>query len=155
MCIRDRYSTRCVRPKSSSKGGGPITTPNDPIVLWVTAHRPQKPSSRWTKGQSCTNFQLGPLKWGCSVMPVRSLVDRLCGYAHPHQLPHWIPAVNPRQPLRNKATRGDGPTALSVVRNFMFASMEFGGEYSVSTCSIPDDHISPRRSAFFMARSVL
>jgi hypothetical protein len=23
------------------------------------------------------------------------------------------------------------------------------------TCSIPDDHIDPRRSAFFMARSVL
>ena len=25
----------------------------------------------------------------------------------------------------------------------------------VLTCSIPDDHISPRRSALFMARSVL
>ena len=24
-----------------------------------------------------------------------------------------------------------------------------------ATCSIPDDHIDPRRSAFFMARSVL
>jgi len=29
------------------------------------------------------------------------------------------------------------------------------GEYSITSCSIPDDHISPRRSALFMARSVL
>ena len=27
----------------------------------------QKPRYRWTKGQSCTNFQIGPLKWVCSV----------------------------------------------------------------------------------------
>jgi len=26
---------------------------------------------------------------------------------------------------------------------------------TLPTCSIPDDHIDPRRSAFFMARSVL
>ncbi len=24
-------------------------------------------SSRWTEGQSCTNFKFGPLKWGCSA----------------------------------------------------------------------------------------
>ena len=29
------------------------------------------------------------------------------------------------------------------------------GRTQATTCSIPDDHISPRRSAFFMARSVL
>ena len=28
-----------------------------------------RPPSQWTKGQSCTNFQIGPLKWGCSVAP--------------------------------------------------------------------------------------
>ena len=28
-------------------------------------------------------------------------------------------------------------------------------QYFIATCSIPDDHIEPRRSAFFMARSVL
>jgi hypothetical protein len=28
-------------------------------------------------------------------------------------------------------------------------------EYFELNCSIPDDHISPRRSALFMARSVL
>jgi len=37
------------------------TTPNDPIVHWATAHLRQRPSSRWTNGQSRTNFQLGPL----------------------------------------------------------------------------------------------
>ncbi len=37
-----------------------------PTALWATAHRPRKPSSRWTKGQSCTNFQIGPLKGGSS-----------------------------------------------------------------------------------------
>ena len=30
-------------------------------------HLRQRPSFRWTKGQSCTNIQIGPLKWGCSV----------------------------------------------------------------------------------------
>ena len=28
----------------------------DPIVHWATAHLRQRPSFRWTKGQSCTNF---------------------------------------------------------------------------------------------------
>lgn len=30
-----------------------------------------------------------------------------------------------------------------------------GNKHSVGKCSIPDDHIDPRRSAIFMARSVL
>ena len=34
---------------------------------WYIARLRQKPTSRWTKGQSCTNFRIGPLKWGCSV----------------------------------------------------------------------------------------
>ena len=29
------------------------------------------------------------------------------------------------------------------------------GVIDLTTCSIPDDHLDPRRSAFFMARSVL
>ena len=40
------------------------TTPKDHTVLWATARRRLKPSSRWTQGQSCTNNQNGPLKWG-------------------------------------------------------------------------------------------
>jgi hypothetical protein len=31
------------------------------------AHLRQRPLYRWTKGRSCTNFQYGPLEWGCSV----------------------------------------------------------------------------------------
>ena len=40
---------------------------------------------------------------------------------------------------------------------FETRSQEFGdkGKVQDGTCSIPDDHISPRRSALFMARSVL
>ena len=52
--------------KLLSKDGGTTTTPNDPIVHWAIAHLCQRPSFRWTKGQSCTNIQIGPLKWGCS-----------------------------------------------------------------------------------------
>lgn len=37
---------------------------NDHTALWATALRLRKPSSRWTKGRSCTNNQIGPLKWG-------------------------------------------------------------------------------------------
>jgi hypothetical protein len=36
-------------------------------VHWANAHLRQRPSFRWTKGQSCTNIQIGPLKWGCSA----------------------------------------------------------------------------------------
>jgi hypothetical protein len=61
-------STRCGKPKLLSKDGGTITTPNDPIVHWDIARLRQKPTFRWTKGQSCTNFQMGPLKWGCSKL---------------------------------------------------------------------------------------
>lgn len=35
--------------------------------------------------------------------------------------------------LQSAVSRGDGPATISVVRNFMFASMEFGKDYSVST----------------------
>jgi glycosyltransferase involved in cell wall biosynthesis len=35
--------------------------------VYDTAHLRQRPSSRWTKGRSWTNFQLGPHKWGCSA----------------------------------------------------------------------------------------
>jgi len=55
-----------MKPKSLSKDGGTITPSNDHTVHWATAHLRQRPSSRWTKGQSCTNFQFGPLKRGCS-----------------------------------------------------------------------------------------
>jgi hypothetical protein len=61
-----KSSTRCGKPKLLSKDGGTTTTPNDPIVHWAIARLRQKPPYRWTKGQSCTNFQIGPLKWGCS-----------------------------------------------------------------------------------------
>lgn len=38
------------------------TTQNDHTVHWATAHRHQRPSSRWKAGQSCTNNQLGPVR---------------------------------------------------------------------------------------------
>jgi hypothetical protein len=35
-------------------------------VHWAIARLRRMPLYRWTKGQSCTNIQIGPLKWGCS-----------------------------------------------------------------------------------------
>lgn len=35
-----------------------------------------------TKGQSCTNFQIGPLKWGCSASPGSRLI-RTSSYLPP------------------------------------------------------------------------
>ena len=37
------------------------------MVHWATVRRLRKPSSKWTKGRSCTNIQPGPLKWGRPV----------------------------------------------------------------------------------------
>lgn len=34
---------------------------------------------------------------------VHSLANRLCRYAHPDQLSHWIPALTPTRNLRNRA----------------------------------------------------
>ena len=36
------------------RNGGSTTTRNDHTAHWAIAHRSQKPSSRWTKGPSCT-----------------------------------------------------------------------------------------------------
>ena len=46
--------------------------------------------------------------------------------------------------------------AVSMSLRMMATIASFAGfPYATATCSIPDDHISPRRSALFMARSVL
>ena len=37
----------------------------------------QKPPSRWTKGQSCTNFQIGPIKWGCSRPSFTAIISAM------------------------------------------------------------------------------
>ena len=55
------------RSSSSLKNGEITTTTSDHILHWDTAHRRQKPSSRWTKDRQCTNSLHGPLKWGCSI----------------------------------------------------------------------------------------
>jgi hypothetical protein len=47
---------------------------------WDIAHLRQRPSYRPTKGQSCTNFQSGPLKWGC---PLPSPTTNLDSVAQP------------------------------------------------------------------------
>ena len=46
------------------RNGGSTTTRNDHTAHWAIARQPRKPSSRWTKGPSCTNFQNGSLRWG-------------------------------------------------------------------------------------------
>ena len=40
------------------------TTRNDHTAHWANALRPPKPSYRCTQGRSCTNNQIGPLRWG-------------------------------------------------------------------------------------------
>ena len=72
-CSTAKSFTRCAKHKSSSKAGGNTTTPSDHTVHWATAHQRPKPSSRWTKGRSCTHFQYGPLKWGCSPWGLKAL----------------------------------------------------------------------------------
>ena len=52
--------------QSSSKAGGGTTTQSGPTALWDTDHRHRKPSSRWTSGLSCTNYQIGPVGSGYS-----------------------------------------------------------------------------------------
>ena len=77
-CWTAKSFTRCEKLKSSLKDGGTIATPNDHIVHWATAHLRQRPPFRWTKSQSCTNFQFESLKWGCSLVPnfMRTLVTK-------------------------------------------------------------------------------
>jgi len=37
-----------------------------PLLHWANARLRRKPLYRWTKGQSCTKIQIGPLMWACS-----------------------------------------------------------------------------------------
>ena len=55
--------------------------------------------------------------------------------------------------LKGGGQKESDPTFLTLDSNVLAQlTMEY---YNAVSCSIPDDHIDPRRSAFFMARSVL
>ena len=70
-CLMARSSTPWKRRRSSSKNGENTTTRRDHTVLWATAHRLRKLSSRWTRNWSCTNIQSGPLNEGRPPQPDR------------------------------------------------------------------------------------
>jgi hypothetical protein len=61
-CSMARSFTRYVKPRSSLKDGGTITTPKRPHSTLGKRHQRQRPSYRWTNSQSCTNFQYRTLK---------------------------------------------------------------------------------------------
>ena len=83
-CSMVKYSTRCVRPKSSSKVGGATSTQSGLMNRWTTSHQHRKCSCppslrgrlryvdrlrrpRWRNGQLSTNIPPGPLDGGRSV----------------------------------------------------------------------------------------
>lgn len=43
-------------------------------MLYATAQLRQRPASRYSKGQLGNNFQVGPFKWGCSVLVIGALI---------------------------------------------------------------------------------
>ena len=63
-CSTARSSTPSRKPGSSSSSGVATTTPSDRTMPWAGDHPHRKASPRWTRGLSCTNFQLGPLGGG-------------------------------------------------------------------------------------------
>src|ERR1039457_2593799 len=82
-CSMVKYSTRCVRPKSSSKVGGATSTQSGRMNRWTTSHQHRKCSCppslrgrlryvdrlrrpRWRNGQLSTNIPPGPLDGGRS-----------------------------------------------------------------------------------------
>ena len=70
------------------KTEGNTTTPNDRTVLWATAHRPQKPSSQWNPGRSCTNIQTGPLRVG--LVKRAAAICTKTAWADIHDLAHSV-----------------------------------------------------------------
>src|ERR1019366_4137341 len=83
-CSMVKYSTRCVRPKSSSKVGGATSTQSGHMNRWTTSHQHRKCSCppslrgrlryvdrlrrpRWRNGQLSTNIPPGPLDGGRSL----------------------------------------------------------------------------------------
>src|ERR1019366_5975128 len=83
-CSMVKYSTRCVRPKSSSKVGGATSTQSGRMNRWTTSHQHRKCSCppslrgrlryvdrlrrpRWRNGQLSTNIPPGPLDGGRSL----------------------------------------------------------------------------------------
>ncbi|QDL94114.1 hypothetical protein FDP22_19845 (plasmid) [Paroceanicella profunda] len=44
--------------------GAAITLPSGPTALWAIGHQHLRQPSRWTTGQSCTNFQTRPPERG-------------------------------------------------------------------------------------------
>ena len=79
-CSTGKSFTTCEGRRFSSNHGGGTTTQNDHTALWATNHRPRKPSSRWTKGLSCTNNQTAPLNGGRPIRQrqCRALQVQVC-----------------------------------------------------------------------------
>ena len=95
-CSMVKYSTRCVRPKSSSKVGGATSTQSGRMNRWTTSHQHRKCSwppsprgrlryvdrlrrPRWRNGQLSTNIPPGPLDGGRSVLSVATIMRQLIG----------------------------------------------------------------------------
>ena len=105
-CSMVKYSTRCVRPKSSSKVGGATSTQSGRMNRWTTSRQHRKCSCppslrgrlryvdrlrrpRWRNGQLSTNIPPGPLDGGRSVdqYPDGSLARV--------KTPQWLPPHKP------------------------------------------------------------
>src|SRR5450631_2424072 len=87
-CSMVKSSTRCVRPKSSSKVGGDTSTQSGRMNRWTTSHQHRKCSCppslrgrlryvdrlrrpRWRNGQLSTSIPPGPLDGGRSRLYTR------------------------------------------------------------------------------------
>src|SRR5664279_3899763 len=119
-CSMVKSSTRCVRPKSSSKVGGDTSTQSGRMNGWTTSHQHRKCSCppslrgrlryvdrlrrpRWRNGQLSTNIPPGPLDGGRSIKDKYPALD-----AEDHEAvrQHAIAALNLTQQAKRLATEG-------------------------------------------------
>src|SRR5450755_1042271 len=101
-CSMVKSSTRCVRPKSSSKVGGDTSTQSGRMNRWTTSHQHRKCSCppslrgrlryvdrlrrpRWRNGQLSTNIPPGPLDGGRSDLGGKNSTHRAL-YLHFEQV---------------------------------------------------------------------
>ena len=66
-----------------------------------------------------------------------------------------VPRLRPFSPKSHGNAIRQVPEGFSFRRRICRNGPVLALKISEPSCSIPDDHIDPRRSAFFMARSVL
>jgi len=166
-----------IRPKTISKVPQPLTrTPEKIVASWPSTWQLYYPKLAASKIAASTLDRYRSSIDRCSQLVNDGVADERLGFLTAYQLAQALLKDRKRGKGKNRpitianyldglialGTRGgadsDGLSGMRLMRDDLKDQASAVDKIKlarISKCSIPDDHIDPRRSALFMARSVL